>query len=69
MEIIEVKSITNHGSVIQIVGLETETKRLRSVVGDWRMMRDAIRGLGIEVGSHVGLAYDDDGHEYLTEPD
>lgn len=66
---ITIDRICNHGTVIQILGHDTKTGTMRSVVGDWRMMDAAIEGLGLGPGVEFGVYFSDDGVEVLCEPD
>lgn len=55
--------------MIQLLGRDTKTGVLRSVVGDWRAMHNAIMGLRLGPGVEVGVFLNDDGVDCLCEPD
>lgn len=63
---ITVTAVINHGSIIQVVGVNDEGER-EVVSGDWRPMVEAIEGLGIEVGSRIGVGVTEEGQTFLTE--
>jgi hypothetical protein len=61
-----VTSIINHGSIIQLVGVDAEGFR-EAVSGDARPMSYALEALNVQVGDVVAYGYTEDGQVYLSD--